>query len=273
MDDQELIFFKDATLHDALTQWKFSVRKEWRNLVDRFIVLHYKKAIKQTTLPSTSVCFNLVVRGSVRMLREKDCLINVPKATIFGVFRGAQQLFFSEDTLLLVIKLKEGAALPLVKSPVHHLYGQFIELNTVYPKEQVALLMQRLKADPSPQALVRTGEKFLMTQRELRESDLLVKQALCKIREKKGCVSIPALTRELYISRDAFEKRFRRAVGTTPKRYANIVRFRSLIGGRYSGKNLTEIGLNAGYFDQSHFIKDFKAYTGRVPSELLGDLI
>ena len=267
MDDQELIFFKDATLHDALTQWKFPVRREWRDLVDRFIVLHYKKAIKQITLPSTSVYFNLVVKGGVRMSVEKESLINVPKAAVFGIFRGAQQLYFSKDTLLLVIKLKEGAALPLVKSPVHQLYEQFMDLNTVYPKEEVTLLMQHLKATPSPRALVRAGEKFLMTQQGLGESDPLVKQAVYKIKENKGCVSIPLLTRELCISRDAFEKRFRRAVGTTPKRYANIVRFRNLIGGRHSGKNLTQIGLNAGYFDQSHFIRDFKTYTGRVPSE------
>lgn len=160
MDDQELIFFEDATLQDDLTQWKFPMPTKWRNIVESFIVLHYKKAIKLITLPSISVCFNLVIKGGVRMLAEGDSLIKIPEAAIFGVFRGPQQLYFSKDTLLLVIKLKEGAALPIVKMPVHQLYEQFMDLHMLYPKRQVDLLMQHFKADLSPKAIFRAGERF-----------------------------------------------------------------------------------------------------------------
>lgn len=92
MDDQELIFFEEATLQGGPVQWK--LRKELGNVVDRFIVLHYKKAIKLITLPSISVCFNLVIKGGVRMLAEGDSLIKVPEAAIFGVFRGPNSFIF-----------------------------------------------------------------------------------------------------------------------------------------------------------------------------------
>ena len=69
----------------------------------------------------------------------------------------------------------------------------------------------------------------------------------------------------LFISRDPFEKRFRRIVGTTPKQFSTIVRLRTLIEQHLPDQPLTEVAYKAGYFDQAHFIKDFKAFTGEVP--------
>jgi AraC-like DNA-binding protein len=50
------------------------------------------------------------------------------------------------------------------------------------------------------------------------------------------------------------------------------VRLRTLIQTYPQAKNLTDVALGAGYFDQSHFIKDFTAFTGTTPKDFFSAL-
>ena len=62
-----------------------------------------------------------------------------------------------------------------------------------------------------------------------------------------------------------FEKRFRKVVGTTAKKFASIVRFNSVLDHMNETKSLSEICYENHFFDQAHFIKDFKQFTGDTP--------
>lgn len=66
------------------------------------------------------------------------------------------------------------------------------------------------------------------------------------------------------LSQDALEKRFRRVVGATPKQYASVVRLRRAVEAFGTGRSLTQISLDAGYCDQSHFIRHFRQVTGEA---------
>jgi len=100
-------------------------------------------------------------------------------------------------------------------------------------------------------------------------TDGIIKEAIREIIDSQGSIPIKKLLGQLQISRDSFEKKFRKQVGTSPKQFSNIVRFRNLFENDHKKTTLTAIGLNAGYYDQSHFIKDFKAITGKKPSSFL----
>jgi AraC-like DNA-binding protein len=73
------------------------------------------------------------------------------------------------------------------------------------------------------------------------------------------------LNEKLFISQSPFEKRFRKVVGTTAKKFASIVRFNSVLDNLSKSKSLTEICYENNFFDQAHFIKDFKQFTGDTP--------
>jgi transcriptional regulator GlxA family with amidase domain len=68
------------------------------------------------------------------------------------------------------------------------------------------------------------------------------------------------------MSQDAFEKRFRKSVGVSPKQFSYIVRMKAVVNGSRL-KSLSAIALEAGYFDQPHFNKDFKLFTGQAPGD------
>ncbi len=95
--------------------------------------------------------------------------------------------------------------------------------------------------------------------------DKLVSAALSIIHTNKGNIKIRELCTQLYTSQSPLEKRFRKAVGASPKKYASIVRFKHLLNQYPSATSLTGLGYEAGFYDQAHFIKEFKTFTGLTP--------
>jgi AraC-like DNA-binding protein len=77
-----------------------------------------------------------------------------------------------------------------------------------------------------------------------------------------GTIKIRELARKLFISQSPLEKRFKKLVGTTPKKFASIVHFNAALNNLSKAKLLTDICYEYNFFDQAHFIKDFKQYTG-----------
>lgn len=97
-------------------------------------------------------------------------------------------------------------------------------------------------------------------------NDELIVSATGLIKQHAGNIKITVLTKKLNISQAQLEKRFRRIVGASPKKYASIVRFRHVMSLAETATSMTSLGLEAGYFDQAHFIKDFKSLTGATPN-------
>jgi len=77
------------------------------------------------------------------------------------------------------------------------------------------------------------------------------------------------LARDLGVSQEVLEKRFRRRVGATPKQFASILRFRRAIAVHRPGRDLGSLALEAGYYDQAHFNRQFRFVTGSAPGALL----
>ncbi len=88
-----------------------------------------------------------------------------------------------------------------------------------------------------------------------------------EIFDDKGQTNITGLLGQVPMSRRNFERKFLEEVGVSPKTYAKIRRFGytcSLMAG-HRDVNLMDVLHQGGYYDQSHFIKDFKYFSGRTP--------
>ena len=112
---------------------------------------------------------------------------------------------------------------------------------------------------------IKIVEQFLVSQLKDIGTDKLIVEAVKLIYKNKGTIRIKELNEKLFISQSPFEKRFRKVVGTTPKKFASIVRFNTVLDNLNETKTLTEICYENNFFDQAHFIKDFKQFTGDTP--------
>lgn len=105
---------------------------------------------------------------------------------------------------------------------------------------------------------------FIEKQKEL---DFTISKGIQKIITQKGQVIIGDLCTELHLTQRTFERRFFAAVGVTAKQFAKIIQFQQSLE-QLTVKDytkLTDIVYANGFADQSHFIKVFKAYTGKTP--------
>lgn len=59
--------------------------------------------------------------------------------------------------------------------------------------------------------------------------------------------------------------RFKVFTGFNPKLYSRIIRFESVIKNHSNARNLTDLSYLNNYYDQAHFIHDFKSFTGFSP--------
>jgi AraC-like DNA-binding protein len=112
---------------------------------------------------------------------------------------------------------------------------------------------------------IRLLEGFLLAHVADARPDPLVSAAVSWIERASPAGRIDVLARHIGLSQSALERRFRRVVGTTPRKFASIVRLQQVLHLRKAGHDLTSIAHIAGYFDQSHFIHDFRRLTGAAP--------
>jgi AraC-like DNA-binding protein len=104
-----------------------------------------------------------------------------------------------------------------------------------------------------------------------REPSPAIARAWWRLSETGGRLGIAALGRELGSSRQYLVAGFREEVGLPPKTLARILRFQGAIRllERDGGSRLTSIAHRSGYYDQAHFNRDFREFSGRTPTEFL----
>lgn len=84
--------------------------------------------------------------------------------------------------------------------------------------------------------------------------------------KNKETIKVNQLSKDYFLSERQFERQFQQFAGFNPKKFLRIVRFQSAMGWYgANNKSLTDIAYECGYYDQSHFIHDFKEFSGHHP--------
>jgi AraC-like DNA-binding protein len=106
------------------------------------------------------------------------------------------------------------------------------------------------------------------------QADPLVEHLLSRIRAEKGSTPITRASRELGVDPRTLERRFTSWVGMSAKAYARVVRFKHAYHAFWESRRSTSAHAHRhnyldGYYDQSHFIKEFRYFTGASPAGVL----
>lgn len=219
-------------------------------------------------LPSTGLVIGFQYKGDLAYLKNGE----ENKLAPIGI-TGLQDQFkifkSSANIGSILVFFNEIGASYFFKSPVNELFNQSLSLDYLIAKAEIDKVEELLSAATSDDQRIRTVEKFLVDQLLEKQEDLLVSHAVKYIHQTKGNIKIKQLSEMLCISQSPLEKRFRKIVGTSPKKFASIIRINSVIDNLNEHKSIALISYENNYYDQSHLINDFKNFTGETPDKFL----
>lgn len=231
-----------------------------------FMIIESESGMINRILPDTSLVMAFRYKGDVKV-GESSIVSKLPTSVITGLRNSPRILSYAKDTANLLVVFNEGCAVCFFKEPLNEFFETSISLeNLVYP-QKLKETEKRIAESKSDLKRIAVIENLLLSIMKRNKPDMIINDAVQRIKSANGNIKIRELASSLNISQDPFEKRFRRAIGTSPKLFSRVVRMRSLINHYPDFKSLTEAAYFAGYYDQAHFIKDFRTFTGQVPKE------
>jgi AraC-like DNA-binding protein len=231
-----------------------------KNCVERFEIVHPSRAALMV-LPSAVTVLGFQFRGRVRA--EQGLLSPAGVTGIQQVARRYQ--YIDEAGSVLVRFTAQGAA--CLGVPGALLSNVSLALEDLLPASRVREVLERLQEAADDRERILALEEFLLALSFRR--DPLVTQALAFLDGSTEEPRIESLARSLSVSERQLERRFLHQVGVTPKRFARLRRFERAVELAPSSESLTRAALAAGYYDQSHFVRDFRGFTGMAPGEYL----
>lgn len=96
----------------------------------------------------------------------------------------------------------------------------------------------------------------------------IVQKVIRRIHEDNGMITVQQLTSIAGVTERTLERYFRLHVGLSPKKYCRIVRHAYIFKVvNEKPDNWAQVAYKAGYYDQTHFIKNFQEFTGEDPSK------
>jgi AraC-like DNA-binding protein len=231
--------------------------------------LAVQETAEETTynvLPDTGLVIGFQFKG--RLSRLQDGLETPLSVSGVSGLADHSRIFKNTPSIgTVLVFFKEAGATQFFRQPLHELFRESVSLDNFMLRSELLCLEDQLIEAKTDMQRIAAVEKFLISRMTNTELDKLVLAALALIHKSKGNIRISELTEQLHIGQSPLEKRFRQAVGASPKKFASIVRLKNVIQQYDSVNSLTELGYEAGFYDQAHFIKEFKTFTGCTPEK------
>lgn len=187
-----------------------------------------------------------------------------------GVESSVMQYKSGSSTTLQVI-FKPHALKTLLGINASHLANGWTELHDFWAEDLESQLMEA--NDKQEQIALLTS--FLVAKlKQAKSRDLLVEESLSLIHQRIGVLHVKEILDSLNISERQFERRFAQTVGLSPHLYIRVKRFNEAIRLIKTRKfeRLTDVAGALSFSDQSHFIRDIKAFSGMTPRSLAQSL-
>jgi AraC-like DNA-binding protein len=166
---------------------------------------------------------------------------------------------------------KPGGMLPFLRMPLDELHDQEIGLDCVWGR-LADELRERILAAPTDAAKFQVAEQYLRERAvrgfERHPAVAFALHELCSF----GSQPLSWITDRIGLSARRFIEVFRHEVGMPPKVFSRVHRFQNAvktIGGNRQDIDWVSVALSCGYYDQAHFIHDFRAFAGMTPSAYL----
>ncbi|UFH53162.1 AraC family transcriptional regulator [Spirosoma sp. KNUC1025] len=236
-------------------------------------VLTQPMQIESPPTSFTSMVFNY--GDTYRVGNNKHESLLAPPAFLTGQATESYKLELSGRIGMVGIVFKPAGIASLFGLPMYEFTDERVDLTDVL-STSVQLLHEQIADAGDPIQRVQLLEQFLNRQFLKRSSTYdRTDYTANLIVDRKGVINVGELMDELYVCRRQFERQFLQKVGVSPKYYARIRRIgylcAQLAGQRWQVADWHDLIYRCGYYDQSHFIREFTQFTGKRPTLYVKD--
>lgn len=226
----------------------------------------------------------LLPDGTANLIIELD---NIPRYTFDNLslekkerytkawMSGMQQEFISIsspiDSSMFVVQFKPGGVYPFLNFPVEELNNLVVDAGLIFG-EDITRLRDQLLEVPSVEEKFYRAEQWLMDYlSEASFSEQVMKFAIQQICNNPTLDSIELISQKTGYSQKQFIQLFKKYVGLSPKYFQRVQRFKKVLNEIDTRSEIywPALSYDCGFYDQSHFIHEFRKFSGFNPTEFL----
>lgn len=217
-------------------------------------------------------------QGAEPVLRETlphpnvHLIVEDGAATIYGIHSGRFAVTLGNRGAVFGVKFRPGGFRPLLGRSVSTLRNGQLPAAQLLGTE-VTEFARRIWEYPDDLALVEAAEALLVERLPpMTEPGLLAGQITDAIADDRSLTTVDGVVARWKIGKRRLQRLFNEHVGIGPKWVINRYRLHSALAEIDGGRTIdwTRLALELGYFDQAHFIRDFKALVGCAPGDYRG---
>jgi AraC-like DNA-binding protein len=188
---------------------------------------------------------------------------------VVGTMTAQQRFDYAPGAAVTGVRFHPGIAGSFLRVSPAEFIDVSVPLNDLWP-----LLARELEPRLDDARSIEDASKLLLDSVAVPASSRTpVQQAIGALTAAHGNADLDELARQANLSPRQFRRRCLEESGLTPKHLARVLRFRHAcrIARGARSLNWSAIALDAGYYDQSHFIRDFREFTGETPMAVLSN--
>ena len=234
---------------------------------------------KERILPTgeMQIVINLLEdRSSVYDRDDTDRCQSFRGSLLSGAHSRYQVIGTAQQASVIGVRFRPGGAFPFLRRPAGELRDTTVPLDALWGRAAIDLRDQLLEAE-THEARFEILEQFLLAElvRGFDHHGLdqqgAVGFALGRFMDAPHMTTMASVSEQIGLSPKRFIQAFRDETGFTPKVFCRIRRFHRALDRMEGRKSVewTNVALDCGYFDQAHFIHDFRAFSGINPSSYL----
>ena len=172
-----------------------------------------------------------------------------------------------------VVRFQSNGFLPFATIPIKEMENMAVPLGKLFGTYGEEIGEKILNANDTSER-IEIIETFLFNRLADRQTiETIVKSTVETILKANGQFSVNEFSKQSNINRRQLTRKFSSAIGLSPKQLAKTIRIQATLKSllRKEVISLTDLAYENEYFDQAHFIKDFKEFTGLTPKEFYGE--